>query len=184
MPSSSRKGLWKGVSIALFALLGAALLAGQAYASSEGRDDSLLSWPPVLELDHVLLQTSLYTRHFSPDPDHNNDQELIGIELHTPDRWLAGGARFINSHHQESFYLYAGREFPLWRPHEAFEVRAKLSAGLLHGYRGEHRDAVPFNRYGTSPAALPSIGARWGPVEADLILFGTAGMMVIGGIRF
>jgi hypothetical protein len=25
-------------------------------------------------------QTSVYTKHYSPDPDHNNNQDLIGIE--------------------------------------------------------------------------------------------------------
>lgn len=25
------------------------------------------------------VQTSVYTRHFSPDPEHNNNQDLIGI---------------------------------------------------------------------------------------------------------
>lgn len=160
------------------------LAPSPAPAETVGGWRERVDWPPALELSHVLLQTSFYTDHFSPDPDHNNDQELIGIELHNPDRWLAGGARFINSHHQESFYLYVGREFSFWQPTEKFEIRSKLSAGLLHGYRGEHRDSIPFNRYGTAPAALPSIGARWGPLEADLIVFGTAGLMVIGGIRF
>ena len=26
------------------------------------------------------LQTSLYTKHWNPDPEHNNHQKLIGIE--------------------------------------------------------------------------------------------------------
>ena len=25
-------------------------------------------------------QTSVYTRHFAPDPEHNNHQDLIGLE--------------------------------------------------------------------------------------------------------
>ncbi|KAA0009834.1 hypothetical protein F0A17_20245 [Billgrantia pellis] len=141
-------------------------------------------WPPLLELDHALLQTSLYTRHFDPEPDHNNRQELIGLELHNPQHWLMGGARFLNSFHQEAIYLYAGREFPLWEPHGHVTVRAKLTAGLLHGYRGEYQDNIPFNRHGTAPAALPSLGLQWGRFETDLIVFGTAGAMVMGGIRF
>lgn len=141
-------------------------------------------WPPQLEVSHVLLQTSLYTRHFNPQPDHNNHQELISLELHNPQRWLVGGARFLNSFSQEAIYLYAGREFPFWKPTGNVTVRAKLSAGLLHGYRGEHQDNIPFNRYGTAPAALPSLGVQWGRFETDLIVFGTAGAMIIGGIRF
>ncbi|WP_245904573.1 hypothetical protein [Billgrantia lactosivorans] len=142
------------------------------------------SWPPRLELDHALLQTSLVTRHFDSQPDHNDRQELIGLELHNPQRWLVGAARFLTSFDQEAFYLYGGREFPLWHPSDNVTVRAKLTAGLLHGYRGEYQDNIPFNRYGTAPAALPSVGLQWGRVEVDLVVFGTAGAMIIGGIRF
>lgn len=141
-------------------------------------------WPPLLEVDHVLLQTSLYTRHFDPEPDHHNRQDLIGLELHNSQRWLVGGVRFLNSFDQEAVYLYAGREFPFWKPTENITVRAKLTAGLLHGYRGEYQDNIPFNRHGTAPAALPSLGLQWGRFETDLILFGSAGAMILGGIRF
>jgi len=165
-------------SFALIPLL--ALLAAPAALAAERQP----IWPPVLEVNHVLLQTSLYTRHFNPQPEHNNTQELISLELHNPQRWLVGGARFLNSFDQEAIYLYAGREFPFWEPSDNVTVRAKLTAGLLHGYRGEYQDNIPFNRYGTAPAALPSVGVQWGRFETDLIVFGTAGAMIIGGIRF
>lgn len=140
-------------------------------------------WPPTLELDHVRVQAGLYTTHFSDDPDHNNDQHLIGLELHNPDRWFAGGVRFRNSFSQDSHYLYVGREFPVWQT-EHTSWRAKLSGGLLHGYRGEYRDKIPFNRHGVAPAAVPSLGVRWGRLETDLIVFGTAGATITAGIRF
>ena len=170
------------VALLLAALLLAPLPAASAEKSNGWRER--LDWPPAMELDHVLVQTSLYTRHFSPEPDHHNQQELIGLELHNSQHWLVGGARFLNSFKQESFFLYAGREFPFWEPHPSITARAKLSAGLLHGYRGEHRDKIPFNHFGTAPAALPSVGLQWGRFETDLIMFGTAGAMIIGGIRF
>lgn len=141
-------------------------------------------WPPALEFDHVLVQTSLYTRHHSADPEHTNNQQLISVELHNPDYWLTGLARFKNSFNQDSLYLYVGREFPFWEPAESVTFRAKLTAGALHGYRGEYRDKIPFNRYEIAPAALPSVGVRWGRVESDLIVFGTAGLMVTAGVRF
>ncbi|MGM0704153.1 MAG: hypothetical protein ACQEUG_17370 [Pseudomonadota bacterium] len=141
------------------------------------------TWPPTMELDHVLVQAGLYTTHFSDDPDHTDDQHLIGVELHNPDRWFAGGARFRNSFSQDSHYLYVGREFPFWQAGDV-TLRAKLSGGLLHGYRGEYRDKIPFNRYGVAPALLPTVGARWKRAEADLIVFGTAGLMVTAGWRF
>lgn len=170
--------------IRLAALLGASLLAATpALAEEPVGWRERLDWPPAMELDHVLVQTSLYTEHFSPDPEHNNHQYLIGVELHNPDRWFTGFARFRNSFDQASHYLYVGREFPLWQPGEA-SFRAKLSAGALHGYRGEHRDKIPFNRYGVAPGILPTVGVEWRRLEADLIVFGTAGLMVTAGLRF
>ncbi|MDT8895515.1 hypothetical protein RSO41_12695 [Halomonas sp. I1] len=165
----------------ILVIISSTLLASQAHSSPPA---SPLNWPPTLELDHALVQTSLYTRHFDPDPEHNNHQKLISLELHTPDDWLAGGARFQNSFAQESIYLYVGREFPLWRIAHDISLRAKLTAGLLHGYRGEYQDKIPLNHLGIAPAALPSIGIRWGRVEGDLILFGGAGMMITTGLRF
>lgn len=140
--------------------------------------------PPVFELDHVLVQTSVYTTHFSPDSEHNNHQDLISLELHNSRRWLAGTAWFKNSYSQPTWYWYVGRDFPLWRPSDTFTVRAKLTAGLLRGYKGKYRDKIPFNKAGIAPAILPSIGVQYGRLEADLIMYGTAGMMITAGMRF
>ncbi len=142
------------------------------------------AWPPALDLDHVLVQTSLLTRHFDPDPEHINQQKLISIELHNPDRWLTGAAWFKNSFDQPTWYVYAGREFPLWQVAGEINIRAKLTGGLLRGYKGEYRDKIPLNHFEIAPALLPSIGVQWGRVESDLIIFGTAGMMVTAGLRF
>lgn len=142
-----------------------------------------IDWPPALVLDSVLVQTSLYTTHFRPKPEHTNNQRLISVELHTPDLWFTGAARFKNSFDQDSLYLYAGRELTLWE-RDATRIRAKLSAGALHGYRGEFRDKIPFNRYGVAPAILPSVGVSWQRLETDLIVFGAAGLMLTAGWRF
>ena len=145
---------------------------------------SMPDWPPTLELDHTLVQTSLLTRHFDPQPEHNNQQNLIGLELHNPDRWLAGAAWFKNSYKQPTWYMYAGREFPLWQLAEGANVRAKLTGGLLRGYKDEYRDKIPLNHLEIAPVLLPSIGVQWERFESDLIIFGTAGMMVTAGLHF
>lgn len=169
--------LLTGILTALL-LVAPAALAREAQSGRERLD-----WPPVMALDHVLVQAGLYTTHFSDDPDHTNDQRLFGLELHNPDRWFVGGARFRNSFSQTSHYLYAGRELPLWRTDDV-TLRAKLTAGLLHGYHGEYRDKIPFNQLGVAPAILPTVGIQWHRFESDLIVFGTAGMMVTAGVRF
>ncbi len=154
--------------------MGVAILLATATAEAQ----------PSLVFDHALLQTSLYTRHFEPEPDHNNNQQLIGLELHDPNRWFAGAAWFKNSYDQPTWYFYGGREFVLWRPSADASVRAKLSGGVLRGYKGEYQDNIPFNNFGIAPAVLPSIGMQWHRLETDLIVFGTAGMMITGGVRF
>lgn len=170
--------------LATVLLMIAPLLApSSAPAEEAGGWRERLDWPPVMELDHVLVQTSLYTNHFSPDPEHTNNQQLIGVELHNPDLWFGGVARFNNSFNQDSVYLYVGRELTMWESGDT-RIRAKLTAGALHGYRGEYRDKIPFNRYEIAPAILPTLGASWKRLEADLIVFGAAGLMVSAGVRF
>ncbi|WP_192036019.1 hypothetical protein [Halomonas sp. YLGW01] len=138
--------------------------------------------------DHGLAQTSLWTTHYSTNEDgdeaYNDRQHLIGLELHNPTRWLAGTAWLKNSFDQPIWYFYAGREFPLWQPGQEFEVRAKLTAGALRGYDGENQDKIDYNSTGVAPAILPTLGARFGRLEGDLLLFGTAGAMLTAGVRF
>nr|WP_298411593.1 hypothetical protein [uncultured Halomonas sp.] len=134
--------------------------------------------------DHGLVQTSLFTEHFRSSSEYDEDQNLIGIELHNPQRWFGGVAWFKNSFDQPTWYFYGGREIPLWQLSHGINVRAKLSAGLLRGYDGDKRDNIPLNHLGIAPAILPTIGLRWKRLEGDLIVFGTAGMMFTGGLRF
>ena len=147
-------------------------------------DGESLDRPTALELSHVLVQTSLVTTHFDPKPEHNNHQQLIGVELHDPQRWFAGAAWFKNSFDQPTWYFYGGREIPLWQLDHGVEVRAKLTAGLLRGYDGDKHDNIPLNHFGIAPAILPSLGLRWKRLETDIMVFGAAGMMVNGALRF
>lgn len=130
--------------------------------------------------DRYLFQTSLYGRHWSPDPRHTNNFRLLNLEVQRPDQWVYGFAYFRNSFDQPSQYLYFGKQ---WRPFEAYPlVHVKLTGGVLHGYKGEFRDKIPFNGSGFAPALLPSIGLSGKRFTGDFILFGTAGMMLTVGI--
>ena len=126
------------------------------------------------------LQTSVYTRHFSPDPDHNNNQDLIGLEYNDGSGWLAGGATFRNSFSQRSYYPYAGKRFDS----DTYPVYLKLTAGLIEGYHGEYQDKIPLNRFGVAPVIIPSVGAHYGPVAAELVLLGFNAAMITTGLRF
>ena len=125
-------------------------------------------------------QTSVYTRHFSPDPEHNNNQDLIGIERHDASNWLFGAATFRNSFRQRSYYAYAGKRFDS----DTYPVYLKLTGGLLEGYHGDYQDKIPLNRFGVAPVIIPSVGAYYGPVAAELVLLGFNAAMITTGLRF
>ena len=55
---------------------------------------------------------------------------------------------------------------------------------LLEGYHGEYQDKIPLNRFGVAPVIIPSVGAYYGPVAAELVLLGFNAAMVTTGLRF
>ena len=70
-------------------------------------------------------QTSVYTRHFSPDPDHNNNQDLLGLERNEASGLVYGAATFRNSFSQRSYYVYAGKRYDM----TDYPVYLKLTGG-------------------------------------------------------
>ena len=126
------------------------------------------------------VQTSAYTKHWTHDPDHNNHQELVGVERIYGDGLLWGAATFKNSFYQRSYYAYLGK---VWE-HERYPVYAKLSGGLIEGYKGKYDDKIPLNHFGVAPVIIPSFGAHWGPVAAEFVVLGGAAGMVNVGLRF
>ncbi len=128
-----------------------------------------------------LIQTSVWTDHFDTEQAHTNKQNLIGVEWWAANNWIMGAAAFKNSFGQPSQYVYVGK---LWRPWDAVPlVHVKLTGGLLHGYKGEYKDKVPFNSdNGIAPLLLPSIGLSGKRFTTDLVIFGTAGAMLTIGV--
>ncbi|AGE28028.1 MULTISPECIES: hypothetical protein [Pseudomonas] len=125
-------------------------------------------------------QTSVYTRHFSPDPDHNNKQNLIGLERNEASGFVYGGATFRNSFGQRSYYAYAGQRYDM----TDYPVYLKITGGAIQGYRGKYRDKIPLNRLGVAPVVIPSVGTYYGPVAAEVVLLGLNAVMVTTGVRF
>lgn len=134
--------------------------------------DDLLK--PVAAEAYWYVQTSVYTKHFKPNPEHNNHQELIGLERHTENSYLLGGATFLHSFDQRSYYGYVGKRFDF----EGTPFYSKVTAGLLYGYKGEYRDKIPLNRFGIAPVIIPSIGMKYHRVGAELVLLGAAATMI------
>ena len=126
------------------------------------------------------LQTSVYTRHFSPDPEHNNHQQLLGLEYQDASGWLLGGATFLNSFDQRAYYAYGGKRYDS----ADYPLYVKLTGGLLEGYHGKYQNKIPLNRYGVAPVVIPSLGTYYGPVSAELVLLGFNAAMITTGVRF
>ena len=127
-----------------------------------------------------LLQTSVFTTHHNPKPEHNNDQKLVAVEYTREDDWLVGGASFLNSFSQRSSYVFTGRYFD-FGPGPVF---AKVTGGLMHGYRGEYRDKIPLNHLGVAPAIIPAVGVRGQYVSSELSFLGAAAVMITAGLQF
>jgi len=153
-------------------LLAALLLiqTGQALAENDAQKDKGFWY----------AQTSVYTRHYSPDPEHNNHQDLIGIERNQASGWLFGGATFRNSFRQRSNYAYVGKRYDS----SDYPVYLKVTGGLLQGYRGDYQDKIPLNHFGVAPVIIPSVGTHYGPLAAELVFLGANAAMVTTGVRF
>jgi hypothetical protein len=136
--------------------------------------------PEPWRTDRFYLETSLYTVHFNGDSDHDNSQQLILFEWNITEQWLVGAAVFDNSYGQSSQYVYGGYRF---RPFEkAQELYFKISAGIVHGYKGEYQNKIPFNGSGFAPVIVPSVGYCINRFCSELVIFGTAGALLTFGV--
>lgn len=117
--------------------------------------------------------------HHRPHPDHNNRPRLVGLEVRGADDWLAGAATFVNSYRQRAGYAFLGRRFE--HPEGPY---AKVTGGLLVGYRGEYKDRVPLNRFGAAPVVIPSVGVQVRRYSGELVVLAASALMLNVGISF
>lgn len=135
----------------------------------------------AMEITEWRFQTSLYTKHWDPDPDHVNNSKLLNIEFETSTRWLYGFAYFDNSFGQPSQYLYAGYSWPMFKTDWAY---FKVTGGFLHGYKDPYEDKIPLNQLGVAPAIVPSFGLKYKRVFTELQILGTAAITWTAGFNF
>jgi hypothetical protein len=159
-------------------LLACCLICGTLCAEEKGPEDPESSgW----SIDHWKVQTSIYTKHFDPDPDHVNNQKLLGVEAVFENGWLAGAAVFDNSFGQDSQFVFMGKSWPILRSRYWY---FKLIGGLLHGYKEPYEDKIPFNNLGIAPGIVPSLGVRYKRVFMEANLGGLAVVTVTAGFSF
>lgn len=134
---------------------------------------------PVPAKPYWYAQTSVYTKHFKPRSEHNNNQELLGLERHTENSYVLGAATFLHSYGQRTYYGYLGKRFDF----ADTPFYSKVTTGLLYGYKGEYRDKIPLNRFEIAPVIIPSFGIKYHRVSAEIVLLGTAATMVNIGLK-
>lgn len=135
----------------------------------------------AMEIEEWRFQTSIYTHHWSSDPDHVSNSKLLDLEFETTKGWIYGFAWFDNSFGQPSQYLYAGYSWRLFKKDWAY---FKLTGGVLHGYKYPYEDKIPLNGLGVAPAIVPSFGLRYKRVFTELQILGTAALTWTVGFNF
>ena len=143
--------------------------------------DSFLSLFQESSAGQRHLYISLYTTHYDPEPDHVNDQNMLGFEFGMKGDRLWGFALFDNSFGQDSQYLYMGKKWDI-RGSERWYF--KLTGGVLHGYKEPYDDKIPFNGLGVAPAVVPAVGYRYKNLFAEFAQLGFAAGMINVGMRF
>jgi hypothetical protein len=153
----------------------------------------------ISEHYRYLVQVSVATRHFSPRPEHHNTQQFKGFERFGDNYFsaqlerrfptlaqatpLIGAAYFRNSYDQPTVYAYTGYRKPVLYNQQT-QIYAKVTMGVIHGYRGRYQGRIPFNQLGTAPAVIPSVGLQHQQVNAEMIFFGLSGVMLNIGYSF
>ena len=135
----------------------------------------------ALDIAEWRFQTSIYTHHWSSDPDHVSNSKLLSIEFETTTRWIGGFAHFDNSFGQPSQYLYAGYQWPLFKTDWFY---FKLTGGVLHGYKEPYEDKIPMNGLGVAPAIVPAFGFKYKRVLTEIQILGTAAVTWTVGFNF
>jgi hypothetical protein len=80
--------------IRLLVILPLLVAFSQAQADTDGSYLDLFQGSAV---EQRSFYASLYTAHYDPDPDHNNNQQMLGLEIELRGNRLWGFAMFDNS---------------------------------------------------------------------------------------
>jgi len=156
--------------------------AGAAPAPASGRNAD--TW--LRDGDRIYVGFSPYTEHFRNNPEYAKHTYLVDLGIQSKydrvwgsDATLFGLAVFKNSYGQPSQYIYWGQQWDIkpW-------LYAKVTAGLLHGYKGKYKNNIPFNGAGVAPAIIPSVGLRYGNFRVEGIVLGFSALMFNVGYTF
>ena len=125
---------------------------------------------------------SPYTHHWNHSDEHKH-VFLASLDHYARDGKFCGIALFRNSFGQPSIYAHVGQEWNgiLNNP----DLFAKVSAGLIWGYRDAYQNKIPFNHYGVAPAIIPSVGVKISKTDSlEVFVLGNAGILFAYGHGF
>lgn len=177
----SKNPKWRR-SAGLFLKLSPLLLLFLFSCSCQAQGNTEISSPDSgWKVDQWYVFTSVYTKHFDPDPEHVNSQKMLGLESQMKNQWLFGLAVFDNSFGQNSQYLYTGYKWDLFGSERWY---FKFTGGLLHGYKDPYDDKIPLNGLGVAPAIVPTLGFQYKFFVAEANLGGLAVLTITAGIAF
>ena len=128
------------------------------------------------------LTLAPYAHHWSYNPEHR-PVFLGAMNRYVNGDRFCGLALFRNSFGQPSAYIYVGQQWNnlMGNP----QLFAKVSAGLIYGYKGKYQHKIPFNDYGIAPAIIPSVGYSFTRDDSlQVMVLGTAGLLFSYGHSF
>jgi hypothetical protein len=175
---------WRSAVAALMLLviLALAIRSDPVRADDPGAISQWTSqWTSGWDFRQSYLYSSLYTKHYDPDPDHVNNQNMLGLEGQTKDSRVMGLSIFDNSFGQKSEYLYVGKK---WYRFSSEKWYTKLTGGLIHGYKDEYQDKIPLNDLGVAPALVPTLGYQNKSIVVEFNQLGLAAAMITAGFIF
>jgi hypothetical protein len=123
-----------------------------------------------------------HAHHWNYNPEHH-PVFLGSVDRRVNGNRFCGLALFRNSFGQPSAYAYVGKRWDnlLGNPH----LFAKVSAGLIYGYKDKYQNKIPFNDYGVAPAIIPSVGYSFTHDDSvQVMILGTAGLLFSYGHSF
>lgn len=103
------------------------------------------------EAPQVVQHASLlYTKHYNPSERHVNGQGLIDLEW-----WLIGSGVHRLSRIRSGNPPTTSTTAASGDAFDAYPLmHVKLTVGLLHGYKDEFKNEIPWNQLGVAPALI------------------------------
>jgi hypothetical protein len=170
------------ISIVCVSVFAQTAPATQTAAANEIRNAE--TW--LRDGDRIFVQYGVFNTHFKKNPEHENENNKVTIQIYSnydrvwgADKTIFGISLLKNSFGQPTQYLYWGQK---WDFGDYFY--AKITAGLIHGYKGQYRDKIPFNKAGVAPAIIPTFGVQYKDVSVEGMLLGASAFMVGVGYTF